>query len=70
MAFKKGAPSPNPNGRPKGRSKKPIKTRIENLLDKNFDKIEEEMDNASPEDRRDFFTDLAGLVLTANKQLA
>jgi hypothetical protein len=59
--------SGNPKGRPKGTTKTPIKSRIERLLEKSLPRIEEEMETATPEVRREFFTDLAGVVLSANK---
>ena len=63
MAYKKGQ-SGNPKGRTPGiKNHKPIKDRIENLLEKNFDLIEQEMETATPEVRRDFFINLAGAVL-------
>ena len=72
MAFKKGT-SGNPKGKPKGtknRPKKPVKLCIERLLERTLPVIEKEMDNATPEVRREFFTDLAGVIISVNKQLA
>lgn len=55
---------PGQSGCPTGRPprKKPIKQRIENLLQSNLDKIEHEIETASPEERRDFFVKLIGVV--------
>ena len=59
MAFKKGE-----SGNPSGSSRKTkIKSKIEDLLYKNLDLIEQEMETATPEVRRDFFINLAGAVL-------
>jgi hypothetical protein len=55
---------PGQSGFPSGRPprKKPIKQRIENLLQSNLDRIEQEIETASPEDRREFFVRLIGAV--------
>jgi hypothetical protein len=54
---------PGQSGHPSGRPprKKPIKQRIEHLLQSNLDKIEQEIEAASPEERRDFFVKLVGV---------
>jgi hypothetical protein len=57
--------SGNPKGRPKGTTKTPTKTRLERLLENSIPQIEKELETATPEARREFFTDLAGVVISA-----
>lgn len=61
MAFKKGQPSPNPNGRPKG-IKEPVKSRIEKLIARNLDEIESAMEKATPSDRIGMVLGLSKLI--------
>jgi hypothetical protein len=63
MPFKKNT-SGNPKGRPKKEQPAPIKNPLENLLEKNLPIIEQELEVATPDVRRSFFTDLAGAVFS------
>ena len=50
-----------PSGRPP--RKKPIIQRVESLTQKMLDKIEQEIESASAEDRRKFFIDMVSVVM-------
>ena len=58
MPFKKGQ-SGNPHGRPKASKNKPVRGKIEALIKRNITKIEQEMDTATPEQRRNFLINLS-----------
>jgi len=66
MTFIKGQ-SGNPDGRPA--KKKPIKVRTEALLQETLDQVSQEIKAATPEERRSFFINLAGVVLAGNQKV-
>jgi len=63
-SFKAGQ-SGNPSGGSKGRR---IKKQLESLIEKALPRIEEELETASPDDRRSFFLDLAKITLPNKTQ--
>jgi hypothetical protein len=56
---------PGQSGHPSGRPprKKPIKQRVELLTQKILDKIEQEIEGASAEERRKFFIEMVSVVM-------
>lgn len=68
MAFKKGQ-SGNPTGRPKGTKNKETKSvkQVFGIIKRNINEVEKEIQEASPEQRRDFMLKLV-CVLSENPE--
>jgi len=66
MAFKKGQ-SGNPAGRPKGSKTKEINN-VFGMIKKNLNQVEKEMQNASPEQRKDFLLKVVGALAGDGEQ--